>query len=122
MSNRFKKAHIGCAFLFNHYSSVLNIRFYRVIGDSMLPTLKNNDYVLGYSFLWMNFKINDLVVVNHPEYGVIVKRIVDMDIKTKEKKYALSGDNQSKSTSSEKMGWIMPEQIIAKVLWAFTAK
>ncbi len=86
---------------------------FRVEGDSMLPTLTAGDYVIA-SRLFFKPRKNQLVVVDHPVYSRIVKRITEVCDK---RGFYLSGENTS-SVSSEKMGWIHKSQILARVLFS----
>ena len=93
------------------------LNLFKVKGDSLSPTLEEGDYVLtcrGYC----TPKVNDLVVVNHPVYQRVIKRVVAI---SPEKALRLSGDN-SRSVSSEQMGWIGERWILGKVLLIFCRK
>ena len=49
------------------------LKVFKVVGNSMLPTLKPNDVIFTYSFSKMNK--SDVVVLNTKTYGNIIKRI-----------------------------------------------
>lgn len=88
---------------------MLNI--FRVEGDSMSPILTAGDYVIA-SRLFFTFQVNQLVIVDHPIYGCIVKRIVEI---SNTKGFYLSGENAN-SISSKKIGWVRKEDIKGRVL------
>ena len=81
----------------------------------MLPTLKHNDFVVCFGWKGKRYKVGDVVVVTHPEFKTIIKRIAQIH---PTQGLLLAGDNAF-STAPERMGWIAPKQIIGKVV--FTA-
>ncbi|EAQ67452.1 hypothetical protein MED121_16034 [Marinomonas sp. MED121] len=86
--------------------------FYEVKGNSMLPFLRSGDFVIA-SRLFIAVSIDDLVLVRHPEYGHIIKRVA----KTCPKKGLwLQGDGEQ-SVTSEQIGWISLAQVDAKALF-----
>lgn len=88
-----------CALLIKNY--LFNI--YLVSGDSMEPSLMNND----------------IVIINIDE-NTIVKRIYDIKEINNEKKIFVIGDNKEKSVDSNYLGWLDSENIKGKVY--FTLK
>ena len=82
-----------CAFINNL------LRIYRVTGDSMLPVLCDGQYVLASSAI--KPKVDKLVVLDHPAYGVMVKRVTQLN----DKHLLLCGENEQ-SLSSEQIGWL----------------
>ena len=97
-------------------------RFVSVHGNSMLPSLSDGDYLFTIPIRWFRFgrlyRQNDIVVVNHPELGRIVKRIESVTARG----VVLSGDNQSESTSSAVIGLVPFEQIAARSLFAIRGR
>ena len=86
------------------------LKLFRVSGDSMSPAFKSQDYILILTRLF-RLKINDNVVVHHPELGIIVKKVINIC----EQGIRLQGNNPQ-STSSQQMGWLKREHIIGKVV------
>ena len=84
---------------------------FKVQGTSMLPTLASGDFVIA-SQLFFSLRPGDLVVVHHPSYRRIVKRISRV---SKDKQLWLVGDHAS-SVLPEEMGWIDAKKVHAKVL------
>ena len=88
------------------------LRFYKVVGASMTPTLHQNDYVLCLTWPLFRFRTSQLVVVNHPRYQTIIKRIQRV---SDNRNYWLVGDNPQ-STSSQELGFVTQEDIVGLVL------
>lgn len=74
----------------------------------MLPVLHQGDYVL---LLKWRIKKGDIVVVNHPHFGEIIKRVKSI----KNAKVTLIGDNSS-SVNSEQIGQFSYDDLLGKVL------
>lgn len=66
---------------------------YRVKGNSMSPQIKNGEYVV--TFTWIFFKPwpGLRVVYYHPNYGVILKRVIDVN--RQKKTFSSQGLNAS---------------------------
>jgi len=73
----------------------------------MSPFFCDNDYVFIMPRVFTRYRINDVIVVDHPHYGRIIKRICEMDFF----KVKLCGDNL-KSTN---VGWVDRTVILGKV-------
>jgi nickel-type superoxide dismutase maturation protease len=87
-------------------------RFYKVVGASMTPTLYQGDYVLCLTWPLFRSTDNQVVVVNHPKYQTIIKRIKRV---SGNRGYWLVGDNPQ-STSSQELGLVTHEDIVGWVL------
>ena len=85
--------------------------FFRVEGDSMLPTLRSHDVLL--TFLTQNIKKGDVVVVQ-TYMGLVVKRIQEFHGAT----VTLRGDNSALDSSICNQP-IAVAGIVGKVLWRF---
>ncbi len=81
-------------------------KFFEVEGSSMAPTLKDGDFVTARPFDH-KISVGDVVVIEHPKLGKIVKRVSSFNEKGQ---FKVSGDNPT-STSSEKIGAIESSQI-----------
>lgn len=81
----------------------------KVTGGSMLPVLRHGDYVF---LLKWRIKKGDIVVVNHPHFGDIIKRVKSIE----NAKITLSGDNSS-SVNSDQIGEVSYENLLGKVLF-----
>lgn len=72
----------------------------------MAPTLKDGDFVTARPFD-NKISVGDVVVIEHPKLGKIIKRVTSFNEKGQ---FKVSGDSPS-STSSEKIGPIESSQI-----------
>jgi hypothetical protein len=56
-------------------------RLFRVVGDSLLPEYREGDFVLASKipFLFRPPLVGDVVVLSHPAYGTLIKRISHVD-------------------------------------------
>lgn len=84
----------------------------RVAGASMSPTLVDGDFVvvLGRR-VTRRCRIGDVVVVDHPSLGRIVKRIAARDARGR---IALAGDGPL-STTREAIGWLSERAVVGRV-------
>lgn len=87
------------------------LKFYRVSGRSMEPTLRDGDYVVAATRLWRP-REKKLVVAQHKKYGVLVKRVK----RRTSKGYYLASDN-TLGTTSETIGEIAENQLIGPVIF-----
>lgn len=87
------------------------INLLKIDGDSMLPKMADGDFIF-ISRLYINLQPRHMVVVSHPIYQRIVKRIEHIN---NDGQLWLCGDNRL-SLSSAQMGWIEPSWITGKVL------
>jgi len=84
----------------------------KVVGESMLPTLKPGEIVVAIRN--NNPKVGRIVLVKHQGIEK-VKRISDI----KDNKVYLLGDNSKSSTDSRDFGYIDMECILGTVIWPF---
>ncbi len=84
----------------------------RVVGDSMLPTLGHGQLILASSWLWRP-KPGDVIVARHHHLEKI-KRIQQVDPL---RGVFVLGDNPGQSTDSRHFGWLLPEEVVARVIW-----
>jgi len=82
----------------------------QVEGDSMVPTLKRGQLVIGRST--RDLRPGDVVIVSHDGMEKI-KRIE----KQQGDLIYLLGDNAGASTDSRSFGWVQAKHIVAKVVW-----
>ena len=92
------------------FFSSKQIMLRRVSGNSMAPTLRDGQVVVGH--LTRELTAGDVVIVSHN--GVEkVKRIE----KHEGDLVYLLGDNPGESTDSRTLGWLPAKTIVAKVIW-----
>jgi nickel-type superoxide dismutase maturation protease len=94
------------------------LRFYKVVGASMTPTLYQGDYVLCLTWPLFKSRKSQVVVVNHPRYQKIIKRIKRV---SDSRGYWLAGDNPQ-STSSQELGFVTQENIVGWVILTIANK
>jgi phage repressor protein C with HTH and peptisase S24 domain len=87
------------------------IVFRRVVGKSMLPTLKPGRIVIATS-IYFRLKNDDVVIIYHNGLEK-VKRIQSI----KNGSIFVVGDNASQSTDSNVFGWLDKSEVKAKVIW-----
>lgn len=88
---------------------------YKIIGNSMLPGLKNGDIILinRLSYLFKKPKLNDIIAARDPrDNKILIKRIT----KIRANKYFIQGDNKKASTDSHIFGMIEKKNIIGKII------
>lgn len=53
------------------------LRFLKVSGDSLSPVIREGDFVLisKIPFFLTTLRVGDVIVLDHPVYGVLIKRI-----------------------------------------------
>lgn len=95
---------------------MLGFHIYRIEGDSMLPVLKAGDYILTFK-LFGGLKEGDVVVVRHPLYGIIVKRIITFSA---DGFLWLCGESRA-SLSPEQIGWVDPACVLGRRLCVISA-
>lgn len=78
----------------------------------MYPALVEDDYIV-INHLFLKLNAGDIIVVDHPIYKIIIKRIVTI---ADNGDLWLRGDNID-SVTSEKMGWIKEHWVIGKVIY-----
>ncbi len=79
----------------------------------MAPNFTHNDYVLSFAWRGTRYRPGDVVIVKHPQYRTIIKRIAEIN---NQGQALLAGDNPA-STSSNSLGWQEQEDLIGKVIW-----
>ncbi|MDO6546369.1 S24 family peptidase [Pseudoalteromonas carrageenovora] len=92
---------------------MLKCNISKVRGQSMTPTFFDLDYVLSMCWPNINYKLGDVVLVEHPRYGRIIKRICHIGLHNT---YLLSGDHAS-STSTKQLGLIKQVNILGRVVF-----
>ncbi|WP_235619530.1 nickel-type superoxide dismutase maturation protease [Prochlorococcus sp. SS52] len=90
-------------------------RHCRVVGNSMLPTLKNGDLIIYKPYKYRKDKIiqGSLVVVQHPIHKetLIIKRVS----KISSSHIEILGDNKKESIDSRQFGQINKLQVLGIV-------
>lgn len=87
------------------------LRIFKVKGESMHPVFRHGDYVLAFQWRNIQYRIGDVVLIRHPEFGMLIKRISQI----REDHFLLEGDNSNFSLSPARIGWQPERRIIGKV-------
>ncbi len=90
---------------------MFGLKVIRVAGDSMSPALPEGSFVLFRKA--GQYRIGDVVLVHHPNLGIIVKRIAAFEPGF----LWLKGDHPS-SVSREVMGCLPLNRVLGKQLWS----
>ncbi len=83
----------------------------------MTPLLGSGDFVIASRF-YFTIRVNDVLVVNHPQYQRIIKRVARI---CPERGIWLSGDHHE-SVSSMQMNWVARSYIQGKVIFSIKRK
>lgn len=86
---------------------------FRVDGDSMQPTLNDNDVVLIEPT--DNIAVGDIVLAQHP-YKQSVRMLKRVDNIDENGRFSLVGDNPQESTDSRTFGTVSIEYIYGKAV------
>jgi nickel-type superoxide dismutase maturation protease len=92
---------------------MIKLGCYKVAGDSMQPSFCCGDFVIAYRRRHSVFKQGDVVVVEHAQFGKIIKRIFTIE---NGGSLLLVGDNISASTDTLALGSIQPKQVLGRVV------
>lgn len=80
----------------------------------MAPVIPPNSFILAAKWL-MIFPIREgqRLVINHPQYGVIVKKVALVD----KNGFIWSKGENKKSVSVEQLGPVDKRQILGRIIW-----
>jgi len=84
----------------------------KIGGTSMYPVMVEGDYIVINHIFWQ-LNAGDIIVVDHPIYSNIVKRIVTV---ARNGDIWLRGENID-SVTPEKMGWVKRLWVRGKVIY-----
>ncbi|MFT5760769.1 MAG: signal peptidase I [Alteromonadaceae bacterium] len=84
----------------------------KIRGTSMYPVMVEGDYIVINHIFWQ-LNAGDIIVVDHPIYSNIVKRIVTV---ARNGDIWLRGENID-SVTPEKMGWVKRLWVRGKVIY-----
>ncbi len=96
--------------------TLFGLKIWKVTGHSMFPRIPQHSYVLvGHWYSFKKIKPNQTILINHPEYGLLIKTVAIID---KNNLIWCKGENAS-SIAVEKLGPVSNKQIIGRVLKVF---
>lgn len=84
----------------------------------MSPVLNEGDFVATTCWWCFKLRIGRLVVVSHPHYKIIVKRVARL---REDGSFLLSGENNA-SIDSQKIGWMSKDELLGVVLFSIKKK
>lgn len=91
----------------------------QVCGDSMYPTYKDGEILIGYrTFLKSHLKIGDVIIFKCPTDGrTVVKRIADISTQVdgEDILFYCLGDNSEHSYDSRSYGYFSSRNLICRV-------
>ncbi len=99
--------------------SILGFKIWRVSDESMTPNIPKNSYVIvnhWFSFNW--FSIEDIVLIQHHFYGLILKKIAVID----KNGFIWGRSENNASLPIEQLGPVNKNQIVGRVLYICRSK
>jgi len=92
------------------------LRFLRVSGDSLYPSIREGDFVIlsKIPFMFRSARRGDIVAFSHAQYGIMIKR-VDWISADRQQLYVLG--THEWSVDSRLFGPIESNAILGKVIW-----
>jgi len=97
-----------------NFLSIVPFFIYRVVGQSMEPSLHENDIVVALKHS-NNFLNRGSIIIFQKNNLKMIKRIN----KIQQNKIEVEGDNSVLSNDSRHFGPLQNNEIIGKVVWAF---
>lgn len=97
------------------------LKILKVTGNSLFPLYQEGDFVLVFKipfefFKYVNYQVGDIVVINHPYYGTIIKKI--KQVSDDNNQFFVIG-TQMNSTDSRQFGMVEKKWIMGKVILHF---
>ena len=91
----------------------------KVTGSSLSPLYQEGDFVLvtKIPFFLISIKIGDIIVFNHPDFGIMIKKVAE--IAQNNVGYVVDGIHKN-SVNRHQIGIINKESLIGKVIWHFS--
>ena len=94
------------------------LKLFRIDGFSLYPLLKEGQIVLCRKiFFFDKIKINDFILFSHANYGMMIKRVKEIN----DKGYFLQGENAF-SIDSRNFGELSRKELLYKVIYKFKDK
>ena len=91
------------------------VRIFKIVGDSMNPSLCSGAFVIGLSSPFKRLKPRGIYAINHPHLGVIVKRCLSRCGEIG----LFAGDSET-SMSSKEIGQVRREDVLARIFVSFS--
>ncbi len=92
------------------------IRLIKVSGSSLVPDYEEGDFVLiaKIPFFLNSYRVGDVVVFNHPVFGIMIKKIEQVLASGNE--FFVVGSHE-RSVDSRQFGAVEKGVILGKVIW-----
>jgi nickel-type superoxide dismutase maturation protease len=88
------------------------LKLVKVTGNSLYPDYREGDYVMVITVPFFPFKEGNSIVFQHPEYGMMIKKIAQV---------GTTGlfviGNHPDSVDSRRFGPIQRQDVVGKVVW-----
>ncbi len=92
--------------------TLLPVSIYKVKDNSMIPTIRDGDYVISVGW-YGNIRRGDIVVLRHPAGTMrLVKRVERVDADS----VYVVGDNRAESGDSRNFGAVKKQLLLGKVV------
>ena len=88
------------------------LKFIKVTGRSLSPEYQEGDYVMVVTFPFFPFKRGSTIVFQHPDYGVMIKKIETIS----EDGIHVTGSHPD-SVDSRRFGPVNREAVMGVVVW-----
>lgn len=90
----------------------------QVIGDSMYPTYKNSEVIIGNRlFRKSKLKVGQVIIYKCPTDGLtVIKRIAEIRVYEGKQFFYCLGDNPDNSNDSRNYGYVSSDNLICKVV------
>ncbi|TYK66864.1 S24 family peptidase [Colwellia echini] len=96
---------------------IFGLNLFKVTGESMAPAIPSGCFILSAKLLMMlPIKEGQTMVINHPQFGVIVKTVAMVD----KNGFVWSRGANNNSLSVEQLGPVYKHQILGRVVRVFT--
>lgn len=92
--------------------TLLPVSIYKVKDNSMIPTIRDGDYVISVGW-YGNIRRGDIIVLRHPAGAMrLVKRVERVDADS----VYVVGDNRTESGDSRNFGAVKRQLLLGKVV------
>ena len=88
------------------------LKFVKVTGQSLSPDYQEGDYVMLITLPFFPFKRGNTIVFQHPDYGVMIKKIAVVSAEG----ITVTGTHPH-SVDSRRFGSIQRDSVIGVVVW-----
>ena len=95
---------------------MFGLKIWKITGQSMAPVMPSGSFVLAFHWLrLLPIKEGHQIIINHPEYGIIVKTVALVD----KNGFIWSKGENNQSLPVEKLGPVSKSQLLGRVVQIF---